>query len=112
MVGTFGLSSGFLGQLLHNTFFKVVACIETVIVVVLWIWVSLECIQQTIDGRLFFEKGFHESPSKRVLDESQKEWKRNMSTAERMDIERAERSSEFLQVLDDIEIIARRYHDV
>ena len=77
----------------------------------MWIWVSGKCIQQTIDGRLFFEKGFHESPSKRVLDDSQKEWKRNVSTAEKKDIELAEGSSESLREVDDKEIVAGRQHD-
>lgn len=87
MVGTFGLSSGFLGKQLDNKFFKVVACIDTVVVVIMWIWVSVKCIQQTWDGRLFFEKGIHESHSKKVFDDSQSEW-RNMSAAEQKDIEK------------------------
>ena len=76
------MSSGYLGEHLDNTFFKVIACIDTVVVLIMWLWVSGKCIQQTIDGRLFFEKGFHESSSKKGLDETQKAWKRNVCTAE------------------------------
>lgn len=76
------MASGFLGEHLGNTFFKVIACIDTVVVTIMWIWVSIKCIQQTIDGRLFFEKGFHESSSRRVLDTSQRKWRRNSSTAQ------------------------------
>jgi|SRR5579859_565261 len=82
MVGTFGLASGFLGEHLENTFFKVIACIDTVVVTMMWIWVSIKCIQQTVDGRLFFEKGFHESSSRRVLDSPQRKWRRKSSVTE------------------------------
>src|ERR1700724_2543048 len=77
MVGTFGLASGFLGEHLDNTSFKVIACIDTLVVVIMWIWVGIKCIQQTIDGRLFFEKGFHGRSSRRVLDLSQRNWRGN-----------------------------------
>ena len=71
-------------------FFKVIACIVTVVVLIMWSWVSGKCIQQTIDGRLFFEKGFHESSSKKGLDETQKAWNRNVCTAEQKDVESRE----------------------
>jgi hypothetical protein len=59
-----------------------VACIDTVVVVFFWFWVSGKCIQQTIDGRLFFKRGFHESHSKEHLHRTQREWKRSASIAD------------------------------
>lgn len=79
--GTFGLSSGFLGQQFNNSFFKVVACVDTVVVIFFWFWVSAKCIQQTIDGRLFFKQGFHESHSKDHLHRTQRDWNGSSSIA-------------------------------
>ena len=56
----------------------------------MWIWVSIKCIQQTFDGRLFFEKGFHESSSRRVLDSSQRKWRKSSGAEDRNDGEMAE----------------------
>jgi hypothetical protein len=81
-LGTFGLASGFLGQQFDNNFFKVVACIDTVVVVLFWFWVSGKCIQRTIDGRLFFKQGFHESHSNEHLHRTQRDWKRSRSVAD------------------------------
>jgi hypothetical protein len=55
--GTFAVASGFLGERFDDHFFRVVACIFTLIVVILWLWVSIKCVEHTIDGKLFFEQG-------------------------------------------------------
>jgi hypothetical protein len=82
-LGTFGLASGFMGQQFNNSFFKVVACIDTVVVILFWFWVSGKCIQQTIDGRLFFKQRFHESHSNEHLHQTQRDRKRSHSIADK-----------------------------
>lgn len=55
-IGTFAVASGLLGEHFDDTFFKVVDCLFTILVVICWLIVSFKCIEHTIDGKLFFEQ--------------------------------------------------------
>jgi len=54
MSGTFGLASGLLGEKCDNAFFKVVAVVDAVVVLLFWFIVSFNCLVGAIDGKLFF----------------------------------------------------------
>jgi tellurite resistance protein TehA-like permease len=54
IAGCFGLATGLLGRSFDDHFFKVVATVVAIIVLLFWLLVSFKTIQHTLDGRLFF----------------------------------------------------------
>jgi hypothetical protein len=53
--GTFGLASGLLGEKMDDTFFKVIACVVTIVVLLFWLLISFKCIEHGIGGKIFFD---------------------------------------------------------
>ena len=59
------MASGLLGQKCNDTFFKIVAVVVTVVVLLFWFVVTFKCLVGAIDGTLFFvESPRGQSPGK------------------------------------------------